>query len=149
MSFLTSVQLFIRFVATIVIAVSFAHAQPALPALPANAVSLEQMRDAIANRTAVVFDIRERDEHAKGVIPGTRVLPMSQIAQRAQELSTQGNMPVMLICNTQNRSQRTVAALERAGYTQVFWVNGGTSEWIRRGWPVVLPPAPAASSARL
>jgi rhodanese-related sulfurtransferase len=93
-----------------------------------------------------VLDIRERDEHAKGVIEGTGLLPMSQIAQRAHELSTEGNKPVMLICNTQNRSQRAIAALERAGYTRVFWVNGGTSEWAKRGLPLVMPGTPASAA---
>jgi rhodanese-related sulfurtransferase len=47
---------------------------------------------------------------------------------------------VLLICNTQNRSSATLRALrERGGYTNVRFVEGGMSEWVRRGWPTVAP----------
>jgi rhodanese-related sulfurtransferase len=115
--------------------------------LQAAMVSLDQARDALASGSAVVFDIRERDEHARGVIAGTALLPMSQLSQRVKELSVAGDKPVYLICNTQNRSQRTVAALQRAGYTNVHWVNGGTTEWVKRGWQMIAPAPVAPASA--
>jgi rhodanese-related sulfurtransferase len=47
--------------------------------------------------------------------------------------------PVLLICNTQNRSGSTQIALKKAGYTHVKFVQGGMSEWNRREWPTVRP----------
>jgi len=46
---------------------------------------------------------------------------------------------VLLICNTQNRSSSTLSALRERGYAHVRYVQGGMSEWNRRGWPVVRP----------
>jgi rhodanese-related sulfurtransferase len=54
------------------------------------------------------------------------------------ELSQLGR-PVLLICNTQNRSSATLTALRERGYAHVRYVQGGMSEWVRRGWPVVRP----------
>ncbi len=103
-------------------------------------VTLEAARaDAQAGR-AVLIDIREPNEHAKGVAAGALLLPMSQIGQRLAEIPTDPAKPVLLICNTQNRSSATLRALrERPGYSHVRYVNGGMSEWATRGWPMVAP----------
>jgi rhodanese-related sulfurtransferase len=110
-------------------------------------VTLEQARaDAEAGR-ALLVDIREPDEHATGVAAGARLLPMSQLSRRLTELPK--DRPVLLICNTQNRSRATFDALRQQGYTNLQFVQGGMSEWARRRWPMVAPskvapPTPAA-----
>jgi rhodanese-related sulfurtransferase len=109
----------------------------------ADAVSLDDARAALDSGRAVLIDIREPDEHATGVAAGARLLPMSQISRRLGEIPTDPTQPVLLICNTQNRSGATLKALRQRGYGHVRFVNGGMSEWARRGWPMV-KPAPAA-----
>lgn len=104
-------------------------------------VSLEEGRALLEARQAVVFDIREPNEHARGVAPGTVLLPMSQLQQRLGDIPSNAHEPVLLICNTQNRSARAVQALRAAGYTNVRYVHGGMSGWVRQGWPLVAPAA--------
>jgi rhodanese-related sulfurtransferase len=87
----------------------------------------------------VLIDIREPREHATGVAPGARLLPMAQIGSRRSEIPTDPRQPVLLICNTQNRSKATLKALREKGYGHVRYVEGGMSEWARRGWPLVAP----------
>lgn len=115
-----------------------------LPALEARAadtsVPLEQAREAFESGRAVLIDIRESDEHATGVAAGATLLPMSQLGRRLAEIPTDPARPVLLICNTQNRSSRTLRALRERGYGHVRFVEGGMSEWARRGWPMVKPP---------
>jgi rhodanese-related sulfurtransferase len=103
----------------------------------APSVDLDAMRAALKDKSAVVFDIREPDEHATGVADGARLLPMSQIGQRLAEIPK--DQTVLLVCNTQNRSSRVAEALKQRGYTQVRYVTGGMSGWIQRGLPVVKP----------
>jgi rhodanese-related sulfurtransferase len=104
-----------------------------------DAVSLEAARAALEAGAAVVFDIREPMEHATGVAAGARLLPMRQLGARLAEIPTDPARPVLLICNTQNRSRATLAALRERGYGHVRYVEGGMSEWARRGWPMVAP----------
>jgi rhodanese-related sulfurtransferase len=104
-------------------------------------VSLETARAEHEAGRAVLIDIREPEEHATGVAQGARLLPMRQLSQRLHEIPTRGDQPVLLICNTQNRSSATLRALREMGYAHVRYVNGGMSEWARRGWPMVKPPA--------
>ncbi len=103
-------------------------------------VTLEQARADLEAGRAVLIDIRESDEHATGVAVGAMLLPMSQLARRLAEIPTEPSQPVLLICNTQNRSRRMLLALRERGYGHVRFVEGGMSEWARRGWPMVKPP---------
>lgn len=104
------------------------------------AVSLEAARAALEQGTAIVIDIREPAEHAGGVAPGARLLPLRQWSARIGEVPTQVEKPVLLICNTQNRSRAALKLLRDAGgYGHVRYVEGGMSEWARRGWPMVRP----------
>jgi rhodanese-related sulfurtransferase len=111
----------------------------AADASDALSVSLDAARAEFEAGHAVLIDIREPNEHATGVARGARLLPMSQLGQRLAEISADPQQPVLLICNTQNRSSRTLKALRERGYGNVRFVEGGMSEWARRGWPLVKP----------
>lgn len=105
------------------------------------AVSLEAARAAFEAGKVTLIDIREPDEHATGVVAGAQLLPMRQLAARLNEIPQDSSRPVLLICNTQNRSRAVQQALKERGYHHVQYVNGGMSEWARRGWPMVKPGA--------
>lgn len=102
-------------------------------------VSLEEGRQLFDSQQVVMFDIREPDEHATGVAQGARLLPMSQLNQRAGEIPKDPAQPVLIICNTQNRSSKVVQAMQEAGWTNVRYVHGGMSAWAQKGWPMVKP----------
>lgn len=102
-------------------------------------VSLDEARQQLGERKVVMFDIREADEHATGVADGARLLPMSQLQQRAGEIPKDPTQPVLLICNTQNRSSKVAEALKEAGWSNVRYVHGGMSTWAQNGWPMVKP----------
>lgn len=104
-----------------------------------SSVSLEQARAEHASGKVLMIDIREPQEHATGVVQGVVLLPMSQVAQRVAEIPKQVDRPVLLICNTQNRSRAVTEALQEQGFTNIRYVEGGMSEWARRGWPMVKP----------
>ncbi|MCM2253005.1 MAG: rhodanese-like domain-containing protein [Ramlibacter sp.] len=105
-----------------------------------DAVSLETARAELQAGRAILIDVREPQEHAGGVAPGARLLPVRQLGARLAEIPTDAAKPVLLICHTQNRSSAALRALrERGGYSHVRYVQGGMSEWMRRGWPLVKP----------
>jgi rhodanese-related sulfurtransferase len=102
-------------------------------------VSLEQARAEHEAGKVLMIDIREQQEHATGVAQGVVLLPMSQVAQCVAEIPKRADQPVLLICNTQNRSRAVTEALKEQGFTNIRYVNGGMSEWAKRGWPMVKP----------
>ncbi len=113
--------------------------QACSPSAQVQAVTLEQARADHESGKVLMIDIREKQEHATGVAQGAVLLPMSQLAQRIGEIPKQSDQPVLLICNTQNRSRAVTEALQEQGFTNIRYVNGGMSEWARRGWPMVKP----------
>jgi rhodanese-related sulfurtransferase len=107
--------------------------------MDADSVTLEAARKELESGKATLVDIREPQEHAGGVAPGAQLLPMRQLASRLSEIPNDPKRPLLLICNTQNRSSATYKMLRDKGYTNVRFVHGGMSEWTRRGWPLVRP----------
>lgn len=106
----------------------------------AEGISVEVAQAEVEARRVLLIDIREPDEHATGVAPGAWLLPMSQLGSRLVEIPNDPKRPVLLVCNTQNRSRATLRKLrEGGGYTNVRYVQGGMSEWRRRGLPLVPP----------
>ncbi len=109
-----------------------------------SSINLYQARAEHEARKALLVDIREPEEHATGVVAGARLLPLSQMPARLVELPR--DRPVLLICNTQNRSRATLRSLRQRGWTNLRYVEGGMSEWNRRGWKTVKPPGSAQAS---
>lgn len=110
-------------------------------AASADSVTLEFARAELEAGRAILIDVREPDEHATGVAKGAQLLPMRQLSARLAEIPSASDKPVLLICNTQNRSSATLSALRERGYKNLRFVQGGMSEWNRRGWPLVKPKA--------
>ena len=113
-------------------------AQFAIAAAPAP-VTLDHMRKAISDQSAIVIDIREPFEHATGVAKGAVLIPMSQLGKRLNELPKPDGKPLLVVCNTQNRSSKIVEQLQAAGFSNARYVNGGMSEWNTRGLPTIKP----------
>lgn len=104
-----------------------------------SSVTLEEARTALDKSSAIVIDIRETSEHATGVAKGARLIPMGQLGKRLNELPKPGEQPLLIICNTQNRSSKIVEQLQAAGFTNSSYVQGGMSQWAARGWTMVKP----------
>ena len=125
---------------TTLLGVAFAATTAGATTAGPDFVNLDEARALLESGQIVLIDIREPREHATGVAAGARLLPMSQLNQRLAEIPTDPAKPVLLICNSQNRSPAVLRALRNTGgYAHVRYVHGGMSEWARRGWPMVKP----------
>jgi rhodanese-related sulfurtransferase len=105
----------------------------------ADRVSLEQARAEFESGKAVLVDVRESSEHKTGVADGAVLLPMSELTKQPNLLPKNADKPVLLICNTQNRSKATLQLLKQQGYQNIRYVEGGMSQWSAQGWPLVSP----------
>jgi glyoxylase-like metal-dependent hydrolase (beta-lactamase superfamily II)/rhodanese-related sulfurtransferase len=82
----------------------------------------------------VVLDVREPWEYALGHVPGSRLIPLGQLAARAGELDP--SQPVAVICQSGNRSQSAAAVLGQKKFGKIYNVLGGMSDWQNAGLPV-------------
>ena len=72
---------------------------------------------------AVLLDVREIDEYAAGHIPGSKNLPLSQLAQ-IRKIVPDTSTPLFVYCLSGGRSSQATTALVRMGYTVVNNIGG-------------------------
>jgi rhodanese-related sulfurtransferase len=92
-----------------------------------------------------IFDVRRPDEWRQtGIVEGSQLLTFVDGNGRVKpgflDLFTSAvgkNDPVILICRTGNRTNTLARHLvENMGFTQVYNVRNGITEWIRDGQPI-------------
>lgn len=87
------------------------------------AQELEQKRENV-----VFLDVRENEEYNAGHIPGVKLLPTSEFAERyVQELDK--NKEYIVICRSGNRSQMVCHFLKDQGFDSVQNFMGGMLVW--------------------
>jgi glyoxylase-like metal-dependent hydrolase (beta-lactamase superfamily II)/rhodanese-related sulfurtransferase len=83
---------------------------------------------------AVLLDVREPEEFARGHVRGALNLPQSDIATRLSEIPR--DRPILTICQSGMRSLRSAQFLAQQGFQDVATVVGGTTAWRLAGRPV-------------
>jgi rhodanese-related sulfurtransferase len=86
---------------------------------------------------SALIDVRETDEYVDAHVPGAVLLPLSDLANRLDEVPS--GEPVLLICKSGARSMRAAEALASRGH-DVTNVAGGTQAWIASGRTVATGP---------
>jgi rhodanese-related sulfurtransferase len=85
---------------------------------------------------AVLLDVRETKEYDGGRAPQALHIPLSQLEARAGELAKHAARPVIAYCATGSRSRMAGAALAKAGFKDIYNLNGGFRAWKDAGLPV-------------
>ena len=88
----------------------------------------------IAGRAQLV-DVRSISEYATGHLPGAINIPLEQLEARLEDLSP--GSPIVLICQSGRRAQLAAGLLEPCR-TDVRVLDGGTTAWVKAGFPVVV-----------
>ncbi|WP_428424871.1 rhodanese-like domain-containing protein [Methylibium sp.] len=83
-----------------------------------------------------VIDVREPQEFtdALGHIRGARLLPLSQLAGRANEIER--GRPVVTVCRSGARSAQATVLLQKSGFKEVANLAGGMLRWRAESLPV-------------
>ena len=87
-------------------------------------------------QNALMLDVREAAEYEKGHVLAARNIPLGELEARSAELEKHKAKPVIVVCDTGNRSARAAAALRKKGFEQVFTLGGGIGAWQQAGLPV-------------
>jgi rhodanese-related sulfurtransferase len=85
-------------------------------------------------RGVALIDVRNPDEYEAGHVPGARLLPLAEVAERVEEVPEE--TAVYVICAVGARSRRACEYLAAQG-RDVTNIAGGTRGWIEAGHPVV------------
>ena len=93
---------------------------------------------ALINRdNALVVDLSSSSEFEKGHIPGSRNIAPSQFDPEHKQLAAAKALPVVAVCRSGQASAAAAARLKKAGFEQVYWLDGGIAAWQQADLPLV------------
>lgn len=103
----------------------------------ARAVGPQQAVALINKSEGVVVDLRDKKEFAGGHIVDSINIPLAKLSQRMTELNKHKEKPVVVVCKMGQHSGEACKTLQQAGFTQVFKLAGGLTEWKSQSLPLI------------
>ena len=85
---------------------------------------------------ALLVDVSSIAEFEKGHIPGAKHVAMSQFDPESKELAKVRDLPVAIVCKNGQTSAQAAQRLKKAGFSKVFWLEGGIGAWIEAQMPL-------------
>lgn len=95
-------------------------------------ITREQMEDmAGKNSDLVILDVRQPEERTGplGKINGSVNVPLARFAQGIARLDLDKDLPVVVLCRTQNRSRTAYDELRKKGFSKVYILRGGMMDY--------------------
>lgn len=93
---------------------------------------------ALINRdNALVIDLSASNDFEKGHIAGSKSVQPSQFDPENRLLASAKALPVVVVCRTGQGSADAAARLKKAGFEQVYWLDGGIAAWQQADLPLV------------
>jgi molybdopterin/thiamine biosynthesis adenylyltransferase/rhodanese-related sulfurtransferase len=86
----------------------------------------------------LLVDVRELDEWSEGHLPGAIHVPRGNLESRIERAADR-TRPIILSCQSGNRSVFAAKTLADLGYENVVSLAGGYTDWKRNGYPTKLP----------
>jgi len=104
---------------------------------PTREIGAIQATQLVNRQNALMLDVRETQEYEGGRVPNAVHLPLSQLAERGEEIRRFSARPVIAYCERGTRSRSAATALTKLGFAQVYTLRGGLRAWAEAGLPVV------------
>src|SRR5437867_4437523 len=100
------------------------------------AISVHELKRKTEMREAFeLIDVREPFEYEIARIDGAKLIPLGEIADRADEL--QREQPIVVHCHSGKRSAQAVRLLQQRGFSNIYNLEGGIDAWSEQIDPTV------------
>jgi len=100
-------------------------------------VSPAQLTQLVNQHEGVVVDLREVADYRQGHIVDSLNVPLAKLPERIAELERYRDKPVVLVCKFGQTASGATRTLKEKGFTKVFKLAGGISEWQGSQLPLV------------
>jgi rhodanese-related sulfurtransferase len=103
-------------------------------------VEIEALKAALeSEQPPLLLDVRSEGEFngEQGHIAEAVNIPLEEIGTRMDELGDDPEIPLLIVCRTDRRSNQAARQLAGNGFSRVNVVRGGMTAWLARGWPAV------------
>lgn len=101
------------------------------------------------DKNAMIIDVREPDERARGFIPGSIFIPRGVLERDIEKAAFAGRMrdqdlerEIVCYCGGGARSLLAARTLQEMGFTNVASLRGGFGAWGQAGKPVDIQRQP-------
>lgn len=85
---------------------------------------------------ALVVDLQATGDFEKGHIPGSKNVQMSQFDPESKLLASAKALPVVTVCRTGMQSAEAAKRLKKAGFQNVYTLDGGIGAWQQADLPL-------------
>ncbi len=92
-----------------------------------NTAELKQMQQ--SGEDFVLIDVREREEYAKGAIPGAVNLPRGILEMNIDQITTDKERKLVLYCDGGSCSALAAFSLQKMDFHNVMSLAGGYQGW--------------------
>lgn len=91
-----------------------------------------------AGEDVLIIDVREPNEFSaeQGHIPSAINIPLDQLTQRIDEVGSEQNRPIVLICLSDKRSKKALTLLLTRGFENTVVAKGGMLKWNQHSFMV-------------
>ena len=90
----------------------------------------------INRENALLIDVSSLQDFEKGHVPGAKHVAMSQFDPESKDLAKVRDLPVAIVCKTGQTSAQAAQRLKKAGFSKVFWLDGGLGAWSAAQMPL-------------
>jgi rhodanese-related sulfurtransferase len=101
-----------------------------------NQVNPGQATLLINREDAMIVDVREADEFARGHLPEAKNIPLAKIGERIGEIEKFKDKPVIVCCASGMRSGKACCELSKLGFAKLHSLAGGIDAWSGAGYPL-------------
>lgn len=90
----------------------------------------------INHEDAIIVDVRESAEYSQGHILDSLHIPLTSLDTQLDKLEKYRERPVILACQSGNRSGHGCRTLKQNGFDKVYNLRHGMTAWYNAGMPV-------------
>ena len=91
----------------------------------------------INRRKAHVLDLRTEESFKNGHLPGSKRISPADFVAGIEKLKLDRKQPVVLVCESGERSRKLVAETQKMGFAEVGALDGGVQAWQASALPLV------------
>jgi len=90
----------------------------------------------IEEKDFLILDVRTIEEYNEGHIEGSKLIPVSELGSRLNELPQ--DKPIIVYCKSGNRSNTAANILIENGFKKIYDMGGGILEWQENSFPLAV-----------
>ncbi|PUA18189.1 rhodanese-like domain-containing protein [Glaciimonas sp. PCH181] len=100
-------------------------------------VTTLQATQLINQGKTLVLDVRDAEGFSAGHLIDSKNIPLKDLTTRLVEIEKFKAKNVIVVCQTGTQASKATAQLTKAGFAQVYSLDGGIASWQTQGLPTI------------